>query len=179
MLLLCLLAACGKGDSSVQAAMDFRNTLTAASQCTFTADVTADCGGRVYAFTLDCVYYPETNRSAVRVSAPETIAGIAAETDGESGTVTFDGISLELGAAEGNPSPMRLAQLLGEAWTRSYIDAQSREKDGYLVTYRTGYGDGELVNDTRFSSRMTPMYGEISVGGARVLTAELQNFKIS
>ena len=181
-LLLCALAltACAPDRKPVQDALDFRSELGAAEKCSFTAEVTADCEGRVYRFAMDCSYEPKTGAAALTVTAPETIAGVAARMEGETGALTFDGASLELGrSAGGRVSPMELPRLLGGAWTQAYIDAESPEGDGFLATYRSVYGEGELVVDTVFSADRTPLRCELSADGEKALSAEIKNFTLS
>lgn len=177
---LLLLAGCARRGNSVQKALDFRTDLMAADECTFSADVTADYTDRVYQFSMDCSYDPASNTAGLTVTAPDTISGIAARVDGENAKVQFADASLELGTmAGGQVAPMQLPQLLGCAWTQSYIDAMSREDDGYLVTYRSGYGSDELVIDTYFSSQMSPTRCEIYSDNVCVLAAEIEDFSVS
>ena len=179
--LLAVLAGCaGSEDGAVQEALDFRTTLLASDSCSFTADVTADYGERVANFTLECAYRPETNDADLTVTAPETIAGISATVDGEAANVTFEEVSLELGTlAGGQVAPLQVPQLLGDAWTYGYVESQSEEGDGYLVTYRSGYDSEELLVFTRFDSSMSPVQAEIYCDGVCVLTAALSDYTAS
>lgn len=174
---LMLLTACGEAAEPVQEALEFRTALLSADACAFTAQVTADMGERVYEFTLDCGYDPETNGAALTVTAPEAIAGIAATVDGEASSVAFDGVALELGTlAGGRLAPLELPQVLGEAWAYGYVESQAQEGDGWLVTYRSGYDDEELLVLTAFDGGMVPLRAEVYADGVLALSAELAGF---
>lgn len=179
-LLLALTGCAGSEDGAVQEALNFRTSLLAADHCSFTADVTADYGERVGNFTLECTYSPAANGAELTVTAPDSIAGISAAVDGEEASVTFEDVSLELGTlAGGQVAPLQLPQLLGDAWTYSYVESQSEEGDGILVTYRSGYDDEELLVFTRFDSTMTPVQAEVYSDGVCVLTAALSDYAVS
>lgn len=173
----CTLTACSKSDDEMQRALDFRTSLLSASSCTFTTEVTADFGQRVYEFTLDCAYHSEDNYADLRVTAPDTIAGIAASVDGEDAEVKFENVSLELGTmAGGHVAPMQLPQILGDAWTYGYVDSIGKAGDGYLVTYRTGYDSDELLIYTYFDTQMVPIRSEVYYEETCVLAADIENF---
>lgn len=175
-----LLSACaGSQDGEVQRALDFRTSLLASEQCTYTADVTAEVGQRVYDFTLDCSYHPQDDHAELTVVAPDTIAGIAAAVEGETAQVSFEDTSLEFGTmAGGRIAPLQLPQLLGNAWTYGYVESQAKEQDGWLVTYRVGYGNDERLICTRFDEEMTPLQSEVYYDGSCVLTAEIKSYSV-
>ncbi len=172
------LSSCGKSEESeVQKALDFRTALLAAPSCAYTAQVTADFGDRVFEFGLDCTYDSQENDAALTVTGPELIAGIAAEVDGERAQVSFEETSLELGTmAGGHVAPLQLPQLLGNAWAYGYVESQARAGDGWLITYRTGYGTEELLVCTRFDEALSPRQAEVYYDGTCVLTAEIDSF---
>lgn len=173
-----LLTGCGaeKGDP-VQEALDFRTAVLAAETCSFQAEVSADFGDRVYEFALDCAYHPQENDAELTVTAPESLAGICATVDGETASVTYEDVSLELGTmAGGHVAPMQLPQLLGDAWAYGYIESQAREGDGFLLTYRTGYDQEELMVRTVLNGERTPVQAEVYYDGVCVLTAEISEY---
>lgn len=180
LLCVCLLTSCKKNDGELQRALDFRTALLGAQSCTFSAEVTADFGDKVYDFALDCVYRPQENSAELTVTAPETIAGIQATVDGESAQVRFEDVSLQLGTlADGHVAPMRLPRLLGDAWAYGYIETLSNTNEGCLVTYRVGYDDDELLVYTYFDDAMTPLQAEVYRDGSCVLTAKTVNYSIA
>ncbi len=180
---ICLLAAalslagCGGPDDAVQRALDMRTDLLGAGSCTFSAEVSADLGDRVCAFTLDCAYSAPDDSATLTVTAPDTLAGIRASVTGEGARVAFEDTRLELGTPPGGgPAPLELPRILGGAWASGYIESESELPEGFLATYRTGYGEEELLVCTWFNEQGVPTEAEVYDGGTRVLSAELTGF---
>lgn len=172
-----LLCGCQGGKSEVQESLDFRVKLLDAASCSFTADVRADFGERVAQFSLDCVYEPQDSRATLTVTGPESIAGVAATVEGGDAVVSFDGLRLELGTlANGRVAPLQLPKLLGDAWAYGYVESQAKLTDGWLVSYRSGYGDDELLVYTWFDSQLIPTEAEVYYDDTRLLSAELKSF---
>lgn len=175
-LALSLTGCAADSGGPTQQALDFRTALMEAGGCAFTADLTADVGGRVYQFTLDCqaaVGGPAT----LTVTAPDTIAGITAQVDESGAQLTFDGTALSLGTlADGKTAPLLAAWLLPNAWTGDYIDCAGSDGDLERVTYLHGYGDEALTIDAWLDGDNTPVRCEISHDGVRCLTAEISGF---
>lgn len=178
MILVCLLfAGCQKKDKSMQEALDFRTKLLASEGCKFTAQVQADYGERVFSFTLACGFDGEDGE--ITVLAPQTVAGIRAEIDGEDATLEFDGARLEYGKlANGHAAPLTVPWLLGSTWQEDYIALAGKDSGQTRVTYKKGYNEEELTVDTWFSEGV-PTYGEVSYGGRRVLSITIQDFALN
>ena len=176
--MLCLLlSACSKAPSQMQDALDFRSALLTAGGCGFTANVAVNYGETAAKFTLACEYDVETG-AHLRVTAPDTIAGIEATVSGENAVITFDGAQLALGdLAGGELAPLSAPLIVGRCWAEGYIDAAGKE-DAYLrVTYLDGYGDRELTVDTWFLAESGwPVRAEFASNGETLLKLELTNF---
>lgn len=173
-----LLSACsGKTPSRMQDALDFRTALLSAGGCSFTASVAADYGETVSKFTLECRYDPAQG-AHLRVTAPESIAGIEADVTGEDAALSFAGTELALGdLAKGNLAPLAAPLILARCWAEGYIDAAGREDACLRVTYLDGYGQKELTVDTWFlADSGWPARAEISYDGQTLLRLELTNF---
>ena len=182
MLLACLLlfSSCKGSGGELQEALDFRTALLDATSCGFTAEVTADYGQRVYEFSLDCTYHQQENTAELEVIAPETISGIKASVDGEDASVSFEDTVLSFGTmAGGHVAPLQLPQLLGDAWVYGYLETVSKSDDGQLATYRTGYGDNELLIYTYFDSDMKPTRAEVYYDDQCVLRAKLSDYSVT
>lgn len=177
---LCILSSCKSAEDEMQRALNFRTDILAGSSCGFSAEVTADVGNRIYVFSADCSYDPESNDASISVTAPETIHGISATVDGETAQVTFDGISLELGSIVGGRiAPMQLPQILGDAWAYGYIESAGEAGEGYLVSYTIGYDAEEKTVYTYFDEQMMPLRAELYYEGVCVLEAEIGNYVLS
>lgn len=92
----------------MQSALDFRSDLMKQEHCSFTLDITADFGEKVYSFAGQCQYDMEQG-GAIALTAPENLAGISASVSLDGAKVEFEDVQLELGQmAEGHVSPMQL-----------------------------------------------------------------------
>ena len=58
------------------------------------------------------------------------------------------------------------------------MESQAKEQDGWLVTYRVGYGNDERLICTRFDGEMTPLQSEVYYDGSCVLTAEIKSYSV-
>lgn len=178
---LLALSSCGNSmEEQVQQALDFRTAVLGASSCGFTAEVTADYGESVYDFTLEADYNPTERSTELTVTAPDSIAGISATIDGTDAQMQFEEVSLVLETAgSGHVAPLRLPQLLGEAWCYGYVESLSKEDETILVTYRSGYDEEELLVYTWFDLRMNPERAEIYDEETCVLAAEIEDFSLA
>jgi len=159
-----------------QQALEIRTSLMEAGGCSFTADVTANYGDRVYAFVLACRY--ENGEAQLEVLEPEAIAGIRAETSQHGTELIFEGTELEFGQlANGFVSPVAAPWLLVQCWIEEYIAYAGADGELERVTYLRGYHDEELAVDTWFRGKI-PVYAEVAQEGVRCLTAEIHDFQM-
>ena len=175
MLIFCL-SGCGKAGEPTQKALDFRTKLMETRGCSFTADITADYGDRLYTFTVAAVFAQE--QTQLSVVAPEEIAGITAKVSDDGAKIEFDGVELDFGKlANGYVSPVSVPWLLGQCWIGEYIAYAGADKDLERVTYLKGYHEEELTLDTWLSQDGIPVYAEVFYGGERCLTIEIRDFQ--
>ena len=174
MLTLCLLCACaGKANDPLQAAMDFRAKLLAREGCSFELEALADTDGQNWALSLACALDAGGN-GTVRVLAPESIAGISAVTDGETGRLTYEDLALGLGTLPGTElAPAAAPGRLVRAWARDWI-ASAGTEDGTLLA---SYEDGALTVRTRFDASGVPIRAELALDGRTRFQAEIRNFE--
>lgn len=173
MMLLCLLCACNnKANDPLQAPVDFRTELLAHGGCAFELEALAETDGQSWALTLACDLDAE-GRGTVRVLAPESIAGIAAVTDGETGSLVYEDLCLGLGTLPGTElAPAAAPGRLVRAWARDWI-ASAGTEDGAL---QACYEDGSLRVRTWFNAENVPIRAELSVDGKTRFQAEIQSF---
>lgn len=175
-LLLCL-TGCSRGKDPVQKPLDFRMKLMQAGVCSFTAEITADVGGKIYDFSVAAEHTPEC--TVLTVLEPEEIAGISATVSDGSARLEFDGLELELGSlAGGNVTPMAVPWLLAQCWAGEYISASGADGDLERVTYLRGYDDKELTVDTWFDEALIPVYAEIAYDGLRCVQVQIKDFHL-
>lgn len=173
MLLLCLLCACGGNEKDpLQAPVDFRAALLAHGGCCFQLQARAESGGAVWELTLDCAL-DAAGSGTVTVLAPETIAGITAETDGSTGRLRYQTLALGLGTLPGvELAPAAAPGRLVRAWAQDWISSAGAEDDNLLVCYEA---DTFSVR-TRFDAAGVPVRAELAVDGSVYFDAEIQNF---
>lgn len=175
-ILLLTVAGCGTKAAPTQAALTLRTELLEAGGCTFQAIVGADCGERVYSFTVDCRYTTD-GAAELTVLQPEELTGIAATVAADGLSVEFDGAELDFGPlAGGNVSPITACQVLGRSWTGGYIDSGGADGALERVTYLDGYGEAALTVETWLDDGR-PVYGEITYENTRCLTVQLTDFR--
>lgn len=172
------MTGCGsRGAETAQKALDFRTGLLQAGGCSFTAELQADFGDRVYCFSAACDYGAEDG-ARITILEPEEIAGIQAAVSADGVTVTFDTVELDFGQmANGTVSPVAAAWLLGHCWTGAYVDRTGPDGDLERITYLDGYRDQELTVDTWLDG-ITPVHAEITYDGVRCLTLDLTDFQM-
>ena len=173
MLILCLLCACaGKANDPLQAPMDHRAALLAKGGCAFELEALAETDGQTWALTLACELDAAGN-GTVTVLAPESIAGIAAVTDGETGRLVYKDLALGLGTLPGTElAPAAAPGRLVRAWARDWI-ASAGPEDGALLAC---YEDGSLTARTWFDAAGVPIRAELAVDGQSRFQAEIRNF---
>ena len=171
---LCLLCACaGKANDPLQAPMDFRAELLARGGCAFELEALADADGQCWTLTLACALDPDGS-GTVTVLAPESIAGIAAVTDGETGSLVYEDLCLGLGTLPGTElAPAAAPGRLVRAWARDWI-ASAGTEDGSLLAC---YEDGSLTARTWFDASGVPIRAELSIDGRTRFTAEIRDFQ--
>lgn len=178
-LALTALCACGgKTDAAMQQALDLRTALGAAGGCAFTAEVTADYGEKIYAYTMDCVC--EAGAGArFTLRAPQTLAGISAEISADGARVSYEDTEVGFSTlAGGRLAPMQLPWLLADGWYSGRIRAAGREDGLVRVTCQLGYGEQALTLDTWLGEDGFPRKSTVSCDGQTLLTAEIQNFSL-
>lgn len=178
LLLAVLLTGCAAKERTLsQKALDLRTGLMEAGGCTFTAAVTADLGGRVYPFTLDCAVDLQ-GETTLTVVEPEAIQGITASVSQDGATVEFDGAALDFGAlAGGNLAPMTFPWHLGQCLQSGYISAAGQDGALEKVTYLVGYGEEAMTFEIWLDEGGLPVHCEVLYDGARCLTADITGFQ--
>jgi len=179
MLLLCLLlSACSGTEDRMQEALHFRTDLLEASECSFTAEITAQGDSEVFECTLDCVVHQD-GTATVTVVEPEEIAGISATVSKEGTRVVFDGLELDCGDLRGSVTPVGAPGLLHAAWTGGYIAAAGSEDGTTMTRYLLGSGDAERQVNTWFTTDGRPALCEVFENGQLVLDCQLSSWNLT
>jgi hypothetical protein len=175
-LLACLVfTGCGK-EGGVSGAIEFRAQLVRAGGCSFTAEVTADFGDEVYAFTLQCESDAD-GTTDITIIQPETLAGITATVTDSGGQITYDGMAVDFGLlASGDVIPAAAPAIVVSCWGQEYIESAGPEEGLERVTYTKGFDDKQLTADTWFENGV-PICAELCYNGQRILKLTITDFQ--
>ena len=178
MLILATLTGCSKTKDMLDKAMTLRAELLACQSCTFDATITADYGDKLHTFGMYCV---GDNDGVVRfeVTAPETLAGITGILDGEEGKLTFDdqGVAFSM-LADGQVTPVSGPWILMKTLMGGYLTACNQEEDLVHLMIRDSYEEDALDLEIWLDGESYPVQTEIGYEGRRILTMEIENFRI-
>ncbi len=137
MIALCLFfTGCAKtGDAVQDELLLLRTSFLSAQSFSITAEITADYGTRVYAYTLAYTGTAETGE--MEILAPESIAGLTIQFAQGEIYLGYDGILLETGDITGDGlTPVEALAMLLDQWQTGYIST-SYEEEGQLVMETT------------------------------------------
>ena len=186
MLTLLLLSSCGgteEGSRAEELALTIRGEYLAMESLSACADVTADYGQRVYAFSLDLSARGE--ETVLTLTEPEWAAGLTARIAGEEGALEYDGLMLETGPLDGeNLSPMSALPALLEAVRSGYMTECALDEEAALLKVRCASpeerpGEGEEILLWFDANTHVLTRGEISVDGLRVIQCSFSEFNMS
>ncbi len=175
-LLLCLLlCGCNDSNQNMDAALRLRSAILQAEHCTFTANITADYGDKIYHFSLDCTADRDGNVT-FRVTAPETIAGITGKITADGGNLTFDDSVLYIPMlTDDQIAPVSCPWILLKTLRSGYITSCA---DGRIII-DDSYADDALTLDICLGSDGLPSSAEIYWKNRRILTIQVGSFSLS
>ena len=173
-----LLSGCGESGRGLQRRVEEqRERFASAEEITFTADIRADLGKEVFDCTLLCTAGPDA--ASVEVMAPESVAGIRAQTGTDGLTLEYDGVSLAIGAigTEGL-SPLSAPPLLVSALRTGVPEHCWTERDGdrALIAAETYVTDAAALTVWYDAEELTPVHCEFSRDGTVVLDCGIREF---
>jgi len=178
--MIMLLCACAGGpaavDESESLALSIRQEYLSKTSCLCQADVTADYGQRVYQYKMEVTSSAE--ETAVVLSAPETVAGIAARLKNGESALEFDGLFVETGPLSPDGlTPLSAVPALLEAARSGYIRACAFEEEGALLRVDCGDPEGAPGTGTEYAlwfdaASHALKRGEVSVDGRMVISCE-------
>lgn len=184
MMTLLLLSACGCSPAGAgegeELALAIRGEYLEQPAWTAAAAVTADYGQRVYQYELTAACDGE--ETTLALTAPETVAGIAARLKGEEGLLEYDGISVETGPLDGDGlSPVSAIPVLLETARSGYIRTCTLDGEAGLLRLDCGDPEGEPGAGREISlwfdaDSHALVKGEISVDGFRAILCEFTDF---
>lgn len=176
-ILLLMLPGCSRTQARIDRCMELRARLLR-SACSFTAEITADYGDKVYTFTLGCTGDSQGNLT-FEVLAPESISGITGTVTGEGGFLTFDDTALQFDLmADGTVTPVSAPWIFVKTLRGGYLTAAGEDGELLRVTIDDSYEDDALQLDIWLDSENVPVQAEILYDGRRILSLILRDFSI-
>ena len=173
------LLGCSEGTSEMDRGMALRQRLLNCNSCSFTAQITADFGDKIYTFTLDCQGKADGSL-AFTVQKPETISGIRGVLSASGGKITFDedrAVAFPL-LAEGEVTPISAPWLLYNTLRSGYLSACGKEGEQLRLTLNDSYEEEALQVDVWLDGEDRPEAAEILWEGRRILTILVADFRI-
>lgn len=176
--LVVILCGCEEGQQELESALELRQKILAATECRFEAEITADYGDKLYAFSTDCSVNSQGDLS-FRVTAPETIAGISGIIEEAGGKLTFDESALSFPLlAEGLLSPVSAPWIVMKTLRGGYIRSAGKEAGGMHLTIDDSYLEDALQLDIWLDGDNMPERADILHNGCRILLVHIRNFQI-
>ena len=159
--------------------MGLRADLLGCSQCTFDAVITADYGDELHTFAMNCTG-SGSGDLFFTVTAPESIAGITGKFEGKKGMLTFDGFALEFPRlTDDQITPVSGPWILLRTLVGGYLTSCGPDGDNLRVTINDSYEDDALTLDVWLNTENAPIRAEILYDGRRIVTMDIENFRIS
>lgn len=173
--LLVLLTGCAGNGDELDRAMALRAKLLGQA-VSFDADITADYGDQVYAFSMECRADSQGNLTFT-VKQPETIAGITGSINATGGKLTFDGEALSLALmADDQVTPVSAPWVLMRTLRSGYLTSCGSEGGVLRVAIDDSYEEDALHLDIWLDENDLPARGEILWQGRRILSIVVKNF---
>lgn len=178
MLLVLLLCGCSGKSEELDRVMALRAKLLGSAGCSFDTVITADYGDLTCTFSAECVADGQGNLMFT-VTKPETIAGITGTVSNEGGKLTFDDTALTFELlADGQVTPVSAPWLLIKTLRGGYVTACGSQGEQITVAIDDSYEEDALHLDIRLGEDDLPVYAEIVWKQRRILSLEIENFKI-
>ena len=179
--LMLLLTACGGGEET-NVVTQLQQQYAAVETATMEAEIVCHYGDEVRTYTLLCAYSPE--KSTVTVLAPENLAGISAQVENGTLTLSYDDISLDAGTySAAAVSPVVALPKLMEAAAWGYPAEQSEEALGERTCIRLGCDlsdePGTLYTTWFDAQSLLPLRSEIAVDGTLLFEIAWSRFEVT
>ena len=180
-MLIFLLTACGGGEETNETAQ-LQQQYAAVESATMEAEIVCHYDDEIRKYTLLCAYTPE--KSTVTVLSPENLAGISAQVENGTLTLSYDDISLDAGTySAAAVSPVVALPKLMEAAAWGYPAEQSEEMLGERSCIRLGCdlsdAPGTLYTTWFDAQSLLPLRSEISVDGTLLFEIVWLRFEVT
>lgn len=178
LLLFLFLSGCTEPPDEMETGLELRSRLLQASQCTFTAEITADYGDKVHIFSMDCRTDPK-GTVTFTVTKPDTISGISGSISETGGVLAFDDKALHFGLlTEKQLSPISAPWIVMKTLRSGCMVSAGTENDTVRLSIDDTYEKDPLRLDIWLNARNDPEHADILYDGRRILSVAVENFEI-
>ena len=173
-----MLSGCKNQNEELNQVLQMREKLQQSNGCSFSADITADYGDKIYVFGMDCLSDNQGSLSFT-VKNPETIVGITGHIDASNGKITYDDkVLLFEKIVDGQIAPITVPWLIVKTLHSGYITAAGKDENYIHATINDTYDEQALELEFWFNEDCCPERCEVLWQGRRVLSAKVENFVI-
>lgn len=138
-------------------------------------DIQADYGQGIHCFTVACEGDGE-GKLRLELTAPETISGICATVKGETGELSYEGLSLGFGLlAEGRISPVAAPAIALDCWLSEFVLSAGTEGELYRASYEKKISEKALLLDTYFENGI-PIFADMCYNNKKIIHMEISDF---
>lgn len=177
-LVLVLLAGCGRGEDSMEGALQLRSRVLSAASCSFDARIVADYGDVSYSFSLSCVGDMDGDLTFT-VTEPESISGITGKLSKEGGKLTFDDVALSFPMlAEGLVTPVSGPWVFFTALRSGYMTSAGADGEYTRLTVNDSYEADAMTLDIWLTGENIPVQADVIWENRRILTMQIRNFQM-
>lgn len=177
MVAVVLLTGCTGARSEVERGMALRTKLLTA-QCSFSADVKADYGDKLYTFSMDC-QGNEKGELAFTVTQPETISGITGIITRENGRLTFDDKALAIPLlADDQLTPVSAPWIFLKTLRSGYLTSAGMDGERLRLSIDDSYREDALHLDIWLDGEDIPERCEIRYHERKILSLDVKDFQI-
>lgn len=173
-----VLTGCSGKNRELEQGLQLRTQLLSGNGCQFDVEITADYGDKLHVFSLQC----QTDKDGLvhfQVTKPESIAGIGGTLDSADGALTFEGTALHFPLlADNQVTPVSAPWLLMKALRTGYIRSAGSDGKLTLLSLDDSYDEDALHVDIWLNDEMVPVKAEILFRERKILSLEVQNFRI-
>ena len=174
-LLILLLSGC-TNSSELSKVMSFREEILKSKGYTFCANITADYGDAVYAFSVDCTF-DQSGAMTFTVCSPDTLNGITGTVSAERSALTFDDeVLLFALLADDQLSPISAPWIADKALRSGYIQSCGIDGDNIKIILDDSYDANALQVEYWVTKDMMPVAADISWQNRRILTMQIVSF---
>lgn len=158
--------------------MALRTKLLGSDGCTFRADITADYGDRLYAFSVSCEGNSQGDLSFT-VAEPEPISGIAGTVTRGSGFLTFDDTALQFPLlADGQLAPVSAPWVFLRTLRSGCLTSAGADGELLRLSIDDSYREDALHLDIWLGEEDLPVRAEILYGERKILSMDVRDFQI-